>query len=129
MHITTKQAIINARQLRKRMTDAELLLWSKSRRDQLGIKFRKQVPVGHYIIDFYCYECNLAVELDGSQHMDNLEYDAVRTEFLESNGIKVLRFWNHEALTNIDGVIDVIQQNIEQKSQSHNPNLSPPKSL
>jgi len=110
MHKTTKQATIKARLLRKRMTNAELLLWSKIRRNQLGIKFRKQVPVGHYIIDFYAYECNLAIELDGSQHMENHEYDAVRTEFLENQGIKVLRFWNHEVLTNIDGVLAVIQK-------------------
>jgi very-short-patch-repair endonuclease len=124
MHKTTQQAVINARQLRKRMTDAELMLWSKIRRDQLGIKFRKQVPVGHYIIDFYGYECNLAIELDGSQHMDNLEYDAVRAEFLESQSIVVLRFWNHEVLTNIDGVLAVILQHVELKSPSLN--ITPP---
>ncbi len=116
MHKTTQQAKIKAKQLRKRMTDSELILWSKLRNNQLGIKFRRQTPIGHYIIDFYGYYCNLAVELDGSQHMDNLEYDAVRTEFLESQGIKVLRFWNHEVLTNIDGVLAVIQKNIETKT-------------
>ncbi|MDE2420081.1 MAG: endonuclease domain-containing protein [Gammaproteobacteria bacterium] len=115
MHKTTKTTINNARQLRKRMTDAELLLWSKIRHEQLGIKFRKQVPISHYIIDFYSYDCNLAIELDGSQHIDNHDYDAIRTEYLESLDIKVLRFWNHKVLTNIDAVLSTIQQNIGQR--------------
>jgi very-short-patch-repair endonuclease len=114
MHKTTKQMILNAKQLRRDMTDAELMLWSKLRSKQLGVKFRKQVPVGRYIIDFYSYDCHLAIELDGSQHSDNLEYDAIRTEYLESLNIKVLRFWNHEVLTNIEGVLIVIHQDITQ---------------
>jgi BirA family biotin operon repressor/biotin-[acetyl-CoA-carboxylase] ligase len=113
MHKTTRQTIRYARQLRKDMTDAEFLLWSKIRGNQLGVKFRKQVPAGRYIIDFYSYDCNLAIELDGSQHLDNHEYDAIRTEYLESQNIKVLRFWNHEVLTNIESLLTVIQRNIE----------------
>jgi len=81
MHKTTKPTINNASQLRKKMTDAELLLWSKLRHNQLGIKFRKQVPIGRYIIDFYSYDYQLAIESDGSQHLDNQEYDSIRTAF------------------------------------------------
>ena len=113
MHKTTKQTILNAKQLRKDMTDAERMLWSKLRSKQFGVKFRKQVPVGRYIVDFYSYDYHLAIELDGSQHLDNDEYDAIRTQYLESLNINVLRFWNNEVLTNIEGVLAVIQQNIE----------------
>ena len=118
MHKTTLQTIRNARQLRKDMTDAELMLWSKIRGNQLGVKFRKQVPVGRYIIDFYSYDCHLAIELDGSQHVNNHEYDAIRTEYLESLNIKVLRFWNNEVLTNIEGVLAVIHNKILKLNRS-----------
>jgi len=116
LHTTTKETTLKARQLRKRMTDAELLLWSKIRQGQIGTKFRKQVPIGCYIIDFYSYDYHLAIELDGSRHIDNQEYDAIRTEYLESLNIKVLRFWNNEILMNIDGVIATIQQHIQTRS-------------
>src|SRR5690349_4547952 len=93
--------LIHAGELRRRMTDAEQKLWSLIRNKKLkGKKFRRQHPVGNYILDFYCHECKLAIELDGSSHTqaESREYDEARTAFLKENGIAVLRFWNGEVL-------------------------------
>jgi very-short-patch-repair endonuclease/uroporphyrinogen-III synthase len=98
-----------ARQLRSSLTDAEKKLWQHLRRDQLhGLHFRRQHPVPPYIIDFVCSEKNLAIELDGGQHTENQEYDAERTRFLEEQGYRVLRFWNNDVLSNIEGVLEVV---------------------
>jgi very-short-patch-repair endonuclease len=124
MYKAAPHTIINARKLRKSMTDAERLLWSKIRNEQLGVKFRKQVPIGRYIVDFYSYQCHIAIELDGSQHLDQVEYDTVRTAFLAGDGITVLRFWNNEALSNIDGVVGVILAAVDAAKPS--PTQPPP---
>lgn len=90
---------------RKNQTDAEKFLWYHLRNNQLaGLKFRRQYPIGTYILDFYCPEKNLAVELDGSQHTENTDYDQRRADFLKKNYIEILRFWDNEVLKNIDGV-------------------------
>lgn len=103
---TTQQ---RAQVLRKRMTDAEQHLWSRLRRRQLlGFKFRRQVPVGPYIADFACVEAKLIVELDGGQHIDAKASDEARTRFLESRGFRVLRFWNNDVLRRTDDVLDEI---------------------
>jgi very-short-patch-repair endonuclease len=83
-----------ARALRKEMTDAERLLWKSLRRQQLGVKFRRQHPIGPYIADFYSWEAGLVVEVDGDTHFtpEMQEYDAIRTQYLESLGLQVLRF-------------------------------------
>jgi ATP-dependent helicase HrpA/adenine-specific DNA-methyltransferase len=89
----------NARELRSRLTDAEKLLWHILRdRRFCGYKFRRQHPVSRFILDFYCYEEKLAVELDGGVHCsdEQLAYDAERTKELEGAGIRVLRFWNND---------------------------------
>ena len=102
----TPTALIHAKQLRQQQTDAEKLLWSKVRNRQLeSLKFRRQVPIGSYIVDFYCHEYGLVVELDGSQHIQQAEYDQIRTNFLHAQGLMVLRFWNHQVLQNTDGVL------------------------
>ncbi|MFY9261508.1 MAG: DUF559 domain-containing protein [Gallionella sp.] len=86
-----------SRQLRHEMTDAEQCLWRHLRMRQIrGIKFRRQHPVGRYILDFACLEKRIAVELDGSQHIENTEKDDVRTQWLAAQGWRVLRFWNNE---------------------------------
>jgi very-short-patch-repair endonuclease len=86
------------------MTDAERRLWSLLRGRQLnGCKFRRQHPVGRYILDFACIERRLAVEVDGGQHADN-NNDRHRTAWLEAQGWQVIRFWNNEVLSNPDGV-------------------------
>jgi very-short-patch-repair endonuclease len=98
-----------ARVLRKKMTEAEVKLWQGLRRKQIkGFRFRKQVPMGKYILDFVCYEGRLIAELDGGQHSEALEYDEKRTKWLESQGYQVRRFWNHEVLQDLDVVMEVI---------------------
>lgn len=87
-----------SRQLRRDMTDAEKHLWRRIRTQQLGIKFRRQHPVANYILDFACIELKLAIELDGGQHGELQTQDNARTLWLESQGWKVLRFWNNEVL-------------------------------
>ncbi len=100
-----------ARQLRKEQTDAERLMWSLLRDRRLaGFKFRRQHPVERYILDFYCHEARLAVELDGGQHNepDARARDEQRASFLEARGIRVLRFWNNDVLNNTEGVLQAI---------------------
>ncbi len=93
-----------ARSLRRNATDAERLLWRHLRKRQLsGYRFRRQQPVGPYIVDFLCFERRLIVEVDGGQHAES-RYDSERTEWLESKGFRVLRFWNTEVLGNMEGV-------------------------
>jgi very-short-patch-repair endonuclease len=102
-----KGSIDKARRLRREMTDAERKLWSKLRNEQLGMQFRRQVPVGPYVVDFICIKRGLVIEVDGGQHYteEGLEYDKIRTAYLESKGLTVKRFGNHDVLTNIDGVL------------------------
>ena len=98
-----------ARQLRAGQTEVERRLWSRLRNRQLdGLKWKRQVPRGPYVVDFLCVEAGLVVELDGGQHADQLVYDARRTAYLESQGLKVLRFWNTEATETLNGVCDAI---------------------
>jgi very-short-patch-repair endonuclease len=98
-----------ARALRQQSTDAEWKLWSIVRGRQLGgFKFRRQVPIDRYFADFACLEARLVVELDGSQHQEQVAYDAARTEVLEACGWRVLRFDNGEVRSNALGVGDTI---------------------
>ena len=94
-----------ARELRTEDTKAEAHLWASLRDRRLGgWRWKRQVPQGPYIVDFYCAEAMLVVEVDGGQHADAVPYDERRTTFLASKGLRVLRFWNREVLTNRDGV-------------------------
>jgi very-short-patch-repair endonuclease len=107
-----------ARQLRKNQTEMESRLWQYLRDRCLGgYKFRRQHPVKEFILDFYCPEKKLAVELDGGQHdsPDLMAYDHNRTEILEQEGIKVLRYWDNEASQNLDGVLDDILVELEHR--------------
>lgn len=98
-----------ARLLRKRLTPAERFLWRHLSGKQIeGYRFRKQHPIGRYVVDFFCFEELLAIELDGGGHNAQEEYDSLRTAWMESQGIRVLRFWNNDVLTNIEGVRQVI---------------------
>ena len=91
------------RALRRNSTQAELKLWSILRNRQFKrLKFRRQQPIGPYIVDFICLEHRLIVEVDGGQHKDDV--DAARTEWLQAQGFRVLRFWNNDVLSNPDGV-------------------------
>jgi very-short-patch-repair endonuclease len=97
------------RDLRNAPTDAEYLLWKHLRGRQLsGCKFRPQHPVGPYICDFACLEAGMVVELDGSQHAEQSDYDERRDAFLRSRGFRVLRFWNGDVLGRTDSVIETI---------------------
>ena len=101
--------------LRRNQTDAEKLFWMRIRNRQFyGMKFFRQYSTGPYILDFYCTKLKLAIELDGGQHTheDNLEYDAERSAYLKSQGIDVIRFWNHEVLQDTDNVLAMIAQKI-----------------
>ena len=113
-----KKMIKLARELRKNMTDAERLLWSKIRNNQLGVKFRRQQPIDKYIVDFVCFEEKMIIEVDGGQHYEN-KGDKARDEWFIENGFKVLRFWNNDVLGNIKGVVEVIRK--ELLSPSLNP--------
>jgi very-short-patch-repair endonuclease len=98
-----------ARELRKNMTDKERLLWSKLRGKQFGgFKFRKQAPIGDFIVDFVCFDRKVIVELDGDQHAVSVEADKKRSEWLRSQGFRVLRFWNHEVIEDADMMMEAI---------------------
>ncbi|MFH1874713.1 MAG: endonuclease domain-containing protein [Pseudomonadota bacterium] len=98
-----------AKQLRKDSTDTERFLWRKLRSKNLqGFKFRRQEPIGNYIVDFVCYETKVIIECDGGQHTLQKPTDNVRDEWLKKEGYNVLRFWNNEVLQNIEGVLEVI---------------------
>jgi len=98
----------HAIQLRKESTPAERKLWSLIRNDQLDVNFRRQHAIGNFIPDFVCIEKKLIIELDGGQHLDQEEYDKERTKYLESQGYKVVRFWNNDVMKNIDNVVKEI---------------------
>jgi very-short-patch-repair endonuclease len=100
-----------ARDLRQHMTDAEQCLWHCLRGKQLnGFRFRKQHPIAHFVLDFYCPAVRLAIEIDGGQHntAPGCASDAERTRCLKARGIRVLRFWNHEVLQDLPGVLERI---------------------
>jgi len=95
-----------AGELRKELTPAERKLWAHLRNNQLkGINFRRQHAVGKYIPDFCAVQEKLIIELDGSQHLEQEEYDAERTKYLEEQGYKVIRFWNNQVMNDMNGVI------------------------
>ena len=102
-----------AKRLRQDATDAERVLWREVRAHRFaGFKFKRQEPLGSYVVDFVCYEAKLIVELDGGQHTDQKEADEERTRWLASRGFRVLRFWNNDLLTNIAGVMQVIEKSL-----------------
>src|SRR3954462_7838610 len=100
---------LRAQELRSNASDAEKRLWRRLSRRQLGgFKFSRQMPVGPFICDFMCREARLVVELDGGQHERAMEKDFRRTQFIESEGYRVLRFWNNDVFGNMDGVLQTI---------------------
>jgi very-short-patch-repair endonuclease len=111
-----------AKHFRKNQTDAEQLLLTHLRMRQLeNLKFRRQHQIGRYIVDFVCLERRLVVELDGVQHSVKQELDADRDAWLNSEGFKVLRFWNNQVVDNLTGVLEVIRQHC-----FNHPPLTPP---
>jgi very-short-patch-repair endonuclease len=108
--------VSRARELRREMTPQERILWQHLRDRQLcGLKFRRQTPFGPFILDFFCYEHQLGVELDGHHHAElgQQRYDQVRTEWLQQQGVRVIRFTNREVDTNLEGVLQEIARQCE----------------
>jgi very-short-patch-repair endonuclease len=103
-----------ARRLRATMTDAEQRLWYHLRgRRFLGAKFRRQMPLGRYVVDFVCLEQRLVLELDGGQHADRTGADQDRDAWLRARGFRVLRFWNNEVMEDLPGVLARIACELE----------------
>ncbi len=110
--------ILKARFLRQVETKVEQILWEKLRNNKSGIKFRRQHPIGPFVVDFYAPKIKLVVELDGSHHakQDTQDYDAMRSQFLVSKTITVLRFWNSEVEKDLPSVLQKIQEKAAQLS-------------
>ncbi len=111
----------NAKDLRNNPTQPEQILWLYLKKSQLnGLKFRRQQPIGKYIVDFLCCSKKLVIELDGGQHSETEEYDKIRDKFLEAEGYKVIRIWNNDVYDNIEGVMEYLNNEIK------HPPLTPP---
>jgi len=116
MHSASGSHITRARRLRTGATDAERHLWSRLRGQQIdGQRFRRQVPIGRYIADFVCLKRRLIIELDGSQHANDVARDNERTAWLASQGFRVMRFWDNEVLLETDGVLERVQAALAEK--------------
>ena len=112
-----------AKNLRTQSTDTEKLLWRHLRAKQFeGLKFRRQQPIGRYIVDFVCFEKKIVIECDGGQHSLDRRKDQKRDRWFREQGFRVLRFWDNEVLQNIEEVLRVIQS----ECRDHPPLLSPP---
>ncbi len=98
-----------ARELRQPQTPAEIKLWARLRDRQLaGYKFRRQHPIGRFIVDFYCAEHQLVIEIDGDSHAEQVEYDQARTQWLNEEGYRVIRFSNREVFNQLEAVLEAI---------------------
>jgi very-short-patch-repair endonuclease len=114
-----------AKRLRRNQTDAERVLWFQLRGRRLrGLKFKRQVPIDRYIVDFCCEEARLIIEVDGGQHATRTAEDLNRSKIFEAMGYLVLRFWNNDVLQNLDGVLEEILNTLEQH-QSEPPHPDP----
>jgi very-short-patch-repair endonuclease len=106
-----------AKKLRKNATETETLFWFEVKDRRLGgHKFRRQCPIGKYIVDFLCLEKKLIVEIDGGQHNEKTN-DKIRDEYLSALGFKVMRFWNNELLENMDGVLSTLTLALSQRER------------
>ncbi len=115
-----------ARRLRHNQTDAERTLWFRLRDRRLdGLKFKRQVPIDRYVVDFCCSDARLIIELDGGQHATRTSEDANRTKILEAMGYLVLRFWNNDVLQNIDGVLEEVLSKLEHRPEPPHPDPLP----
>ncbi len=103
-----------ARKLRKSSTAPELKLWQYLRnRRFMNLKFKRQFPIGPYVVDFVCLSNKLIIELDGGQHMEQVAYDNKRTEYLEHFGFRVIRFWNSDVFNRFDLVLSEVRRYVE----------------
>ncbi len=118
-----------AKAMRQALTNAETMLWSRLRRGQIrGLKFRRQHPIGPFIVDFACWEARLVIEVDGATHSSESERkkDANRTAFLDQAGWDVLRVWNNEVYSNLNGVIEAIETRAFENQMAIQSNLNTP---
>ena len=109
----SREFIAFARELRQKQTDAERALWLRLRNKQLeGVKFRRQQPIGPYIVDFVSFERKLVIEIDGGQHNEEetRERDEERTTWLKERGYQEFRFWHNEVLMNMEGILERIRE-------------------
>lgn len=110
----TRSSVVNAKYLRSHQTDAEQCLWYHLRAHRFqGFKFKRQKPIGPYIVDFVCLERQLVIELDGGQHANRCEYDERRDAWLQARGFRILRFWNNQVLNQLEGVLEVIATELQ----------------
>jgi very-short-patch-repair endonuclease len=121
--LLSARALARARAMRREPTRAEALLWRELRGHGIGpFKFRRQGPIGNYIVDFCCVSRKLVVELDGDQHFERVcRYDESRTQDLEKRGFKVLRFWNGEVIDDVDAVAQEILSALEDRAKAGRP--------
>ncbi|WP_324781185.1 endonuclease domain-containing protein [Thiobacillus sedimenti] len=118
--------LTKAKSLRTHQTEAEARLWYHLRAHRfMGLKFKRQKPVGRYIVDFICWERRLIVELDGGQHAGQSSYDRQRDAWLRSQGYTVLRFWNHEVMQEMEAVLERMRCVIESSSQGEKGRITP----
>ncbi|WP_035382769.1 endonuclease domain-containing protein [Ferriphaselus sp. R-1] len=112
----------NAKSLRRNQTEAEQRLWYHLRAHRfMGLKFKRQKPLGRYVVDFVCMEAKLVIELDGGQHLDQVGCDRVRDAWLKSQGFTVLRFWNNELMSEMETVLERIRLEVESRALSPSP--------
>jgi very-short-patch-repair endonuclease len=105
-----------ARALRGSLTDAEQRLWRVLKRRQIaGVKFRRQQPIGPFIVDFVCFDPRMVVEVDGGQHADQIHKDEQRTRWLEAQGYRVMRFWNNDVLANTEAVAKAVLDEVQKR--------------
>ncbi|MDP3841104.1 MAG: endonuclease domain-containing protein [Oxalobacteraceae bacterium] len=108
--MSDEKALTNARTLRANQTDAEQRLWYHLRAHRfMDLKFKRQKPVGRYIVDFVCLELRLIIEIDGGQHAEQVEYDQRRDAWLRNQGYTILRFWNNEVMQQLESVLEQIR--------------------
>ena len=113
MFYNAKRSIFqNACELRQNMTEAENHLWSRLKKSQLGVRFKAQHPIDIFIVDFYCHQSKLVVEVDGEIHLSQKDYDEGRTAELERFDLKIIRFTNQEVLNNVGRVVDEIKKHL-----------------
>ena len=119
----------NAKILRRNLTETEQKLWYHLRAHRfMGKKFKRQKPIGRYVVDFVCLEAKLVIELDGGQHAESVEYDSARDSWLISEGYTVLRFWNNELMNEMEGVLERIRLTLSNEaivSETLSPSPSP----
>jgi very-short-patch-repair endonuclease len=112
---TTPKIFARAKRLHREMTEPESKLWAHRMGD---VHFRNQHAIGNYIVDFCAPRKKLIIELDGSQHLEQKEYDEERSVFLKSKGYRILRFWNHEVMNNTDSVLTVIWDSLKEQNET-----------